>query len=194
MSWSVRNVQLLVFAATLLAFAPAASADWQVEWDDGANFLTNPAWRGLGPEQLAWMWTHTWMGHDQPLSWMTLGFDHLPRGLDPRPWHVENVLLHGTAAALLVVLLARLRKGAFAAAVLLHFRSLMAKAHALTLHPSDDDAWRHALALSRDGQRDAAFAILAQVPAVRAGHCPEAARAVLDASRAALAAGSADAP
>jgi hypothetical protein len=84
-------------------------------WDDEPNFLQNDHWRGLGPAQLAWMWTTTWMGHYQPLSWMTLGANWLVGGLDASGYHAVNVGLHAASAALLVPLLARLapRAGAW---------------------------------------------------------------------------------
>jgi hypothetical protein len=54
---------------TFVAFLPALQAGF-VAWDDDANFLNNPAYRGLGLEQLRWMWTTFHLGHYVPLSWM----------------------------------------------------------------------------------------------------------------------------
>jgi tetratricopeptide (TPR) repeat protein len=54
------------------------------------------------------MWTTTHLGHWMPLSWMSYGVDFLLWGMEPRGYHLTNVLLHAASAALLVVLVARL--------------------------------------------------------------------------------------
>jgi len=94
-----------IAAVTLLAFAPALQNGF-VSWDDAKNFLENPHYRGLGPRELAWMWTTFHMGHYVPLSWMTLGLDYLLWGMNPAGYHATSVLLHA-ANAVLVFFLAR---------------------------------------------------------------------------------------
>ena len=84
---------------TLAAFWPVLSAGF-VNWDDGANFVDNFNFRGLGWPQLRWMWTTFHMGHYQPLSWMTLGLDYLIWGMDPFGYHLTNLLLHCVNAVL----------------------------------------------------------------------------------------------
>lgn len=106
----LRWLQLAVVLATVVVFIPAYSAGWV--WDDEPNFIRNDHWRGLGLAQLGWMWTTTWMGHYQPLSWMTLGANWVLGGHDPTGYHVVNVLLHAASSALLVPLLARLAPAA----------------------------------------------------------------------------------
>jgi protein O-mannosyl-transferase len=84
-SGQARTAALVAVVAlvTFIAFLPALSADF-VSWDDERNFLTNPHYRGLGLEQLRWMWTTTLLGHYVPMSWMTLGLDYLLWGMSPR--------------------------------------------------------------------------------------------------------------
>lgn len=65
-----------------------------VAWDDAASFLNNPHYRGLGWEQIRWMFTTFHTGHFQPLSWVTLGFDYLLWGMDPFGYHLTNLLIH----------------------------------------------------------------------------------------------------
>jgi tetratricopeptide (TPR) repeat protein len=96
----------VVAVVTIVAFLPALGADF-VTWDDERNFLTNPHYRGLGLEQLRWMWSTTLLGHYVPLSWMTLGLDYVLWGMDPRGYHLTNILLHAVNA-LLVFALARI--------------------------------------------------------------------------------------
>lgn len=102
-----RLAMLAVFLATILVFSPALQAGW-LNWDDDDNFLANPMWRGLSLEHLRWMWTASWMGHYQPLSWMSLGLEWPLWGLDARGYHATNVLLQASSAVLLLCLLADL--------------------------------------------------------------------------------------
>jgi tetratricopeptide (TPR) repeat protein len=94
-------------AATLVAFAPALTAGF-VTWDDNRNFTENPFYRGLGWDQLHWMWTTALTGHYIPLSWMTLGLDYLLWGMDARGYHLTNLLLHAGASVALYFAVARL--------------------------------------------------------------------------------------
>ncbi len=93
-----------MFAAVLIAFLPALRNQF-VDWDDTDNFVRNVHYRGLGPAELRWMFTTFHMGHFQPLTWLTLGFDYtwaralLGDGMDPRAYHFTNVLLHAANAA-----------------------------------------------------------------------------------------------
>ena len=109
---------LFVVVATMIAFAPVLSSGW-VNWDDPGTFLEHDAWRGLGAEQLAWMWSQAHMGHYTPLSWMTLAVDHRIWGLDAVGYHLTNLVLHGLSAGLFFLVLQRLLpKGAWAPALL----------------------------------------------------------------------------
>jgi len=84
----------------LLAFLPALEATF-VNWDDEASFLTNTAYRGLGPAELRWMLTTTFLGHWSPLTWITWSFNYVTGGLDPWGYHLGNLLLHSANVALL---------------------------------------------------------------------------------------------
>ncbi len=100
-------IPLGIAALAIVTFAPALSAGF-VTWDDDINFLTNDAYRGLGAQQLHWMWTTFLMGHYTPLTWMTLGLDYSLWGMDARGYHATNVLIHAASAALLYFLARRL--------------------------------------------------------------------------------------
>jgi Flp pilus assembly protein TadD len=90
-----------------VAFLPALSAGF-VTWADNENFLNNPNYRGLGWPQLRWMWTTFHMGHYVPLTWMTLGFDYTLGGMNPRVYHLHNVVLHALNAMLVYALALRI--------------------------------------------------------------------------------------
>src|SRR5207247_2401170 len=82
-----------VVGATFLAFLPALDAGF-LSWDDEANLLNNPRYRGLGWAHLRWMLTTTLMGHYIPLTWMSFGVNYLVGGMDPWGYHLVNLLLH----------------------------------------------------------------------------------------------------
>ena len=69
------------------------------------NFVNNTQYRGLSLAHLRWMFTTFHGGHYQPLSWVTLAIDYTLWGMQPRGYHLTNLVLH-TANALLVYALA----------------------------------------------------------------------------------------
>ena len=95
----------MLAAVVLAAFLPTLAGGF-VPLDDDVNFVHNLAYRGLGQQQLAWMFTTRSLGHYIPLSWMSLGLDYLVWGMNPFGYHLTNVLLH-LANALLLLYLAR---------------------------------------------------------------------------------------
>jgi protein O-mannosyl-transferase len=98
----VRPTTLLAVAiavVTFVVFSPALLNDF-LTWDDDRNFVHNFNYRGLGLDQLHWMWTTTHLGHYVPLSWMTLGLDYTLWGVNAHRYHLTNVILHCAVAAL----------------------------------------------------------------------------------------------
>ena len=93
--------------ATIVAFLPVLGNGF-VDWDDDKNFINNPHFRGLGVDQLHWMWTTFHMGHYVPLSWMTLGLDYTFWGMNPTGYHLTSLLLHAANALVVFALLRRL--------------------------------------------------------------------------------------
>ncbi|HNT97784.1 MAG TPA: tetratricopeptide repeat protein [Elusimicrobiales bacterium] len=92
-----RYVPVLVAALTFIVFLPTLE-NLFVDWDDHATLVDNYRYRGLGWEQLKWMFTTSHMGHYQPLSWVTFGLDHIVWGMDPFGYHLTSVLLHSVNA------------------------------------------------------------------------------------------------
>jgi hypothetical protein len=91
--------------AVFASFAPALSNDF-VNWDDDLNLTGNAEYRGLSASHLRWMLTTTLGGHFQPLTWLSWALDYTLFGMDPRGYHLTNLVLH-TANALLVWLVLR---------------------------------------------------------------------------------------
>jgi len=88
---------VIVALLTAVAFLPALQNGF-VDWDDKSNFLLNHHYRGLGLDELRWMFTAFHMGHYVPLTWLTLGLDYLLWGMDPAGYHLTNLLLHVATA------------------------------------------------------------------------------------------------
>jgi len=99
-------VPVLIALVTFTAFLPALH-DQFVDWDDDKNFLDNPHYRGLAWAHLRWMWT-THRGHYIPLTWMTLGLDHLLWGMNPFGYHLTSLLLHAANAVVFFFVARRL--------------------------------------------------------------------------------------
>ncbi len=89
------------FLLTVFVFSPCVHHEW-LHWDDQENFILNERFRGLTPQHVWWMLTTLHMGPYQPLSWLTLGIDYTLWGMDPRGYHLTNVLLHALNSALTV--------------------------------------------------------------------------------------------
>ena len=106
-AWLGWLVPPAIFLLTFAAFFPVLQNGF-VNWDDYQNFLENPHYRGLDSTQLRWMFSTFYMGHYQPLSWMTFGLDYLFWGMNPLGYHLTNVILHAANAVIFYFVTLRL--------------------------------------------------------------------------------------
>ena len=83
----------LIVVLTCVAFAPVVHNQF-VNWDDRRLILENPNIRGLGWDQIRWMFTTFYMGSYPPLSWLSYAVDYHFWGLNPLGFHLTNVFLH----------------------------------------------------------------------------------------------------
>jgi len=90
----------LIATLVLLCFLRVLDNDFVTTWDDGAYFLDNPHYRGLSLTHLRWMFTTLYMSHYQPLSWLTHGVVYTLWGVNPKGYHLVNLLLHCANAVL----------------------------------------------------------------------------------------------
>jgi len=99
-SRGVRDVIVvgLIVLATSVSFLPALRNGFV--YDDRVTVVENLDFRGLSPSHLRWMATTFFPGHYHPLTWLTLGFDHLLWGMDPFGYHLTNLVLHAANAVL----------------------------------------------------------------------------------------------
>jgi len=109
-------VALFIAIVTLAVFFPALRNEF-VGWDDFELLVENLNYRGLGWDQLRWMFTTFHTGHYQPLSWMTFGLDYLLWGMNPFGYHLTNLVLHVANAVLFYFLVLRLLSLALSAPV-----------------------------------------------------------------------------
>jgi Flp pilus assembly protein TadD len=87
------GLPLLLLAVTALTFLPSLANDF-VEWDDYVNLVKNPAYRGLGWDNLHWDFSNVLMGHYIPITWLTFSVDYALWGMRPFGYHLSNVVLH----------------------------------------------------------------------------------------------------
>jgi tetratricopeptide (TPR) repeat protein len=101
---STASIVAAVFVV-FYCFAPQARF---LQWDDAKTLLEDPAWRGLGWENLKWMWASRHYGPWQPLSWLSWCFDYQIWGLNPTALRRTNVALHSITAGLFFLVCRRL--------------------------------------------------------------------------------------
>jgi len=123
-----------VAGLTCMIFLPALGGGF-LPWDDEANLVVNRAWRGLGPSQLGWMLTSFHKGHWIPVTWLSFALDHVVWGMDPRGYHLTNVLVHGANAGLVCLLAMRLLEAGRGAEGAARLAGGAVAALAFALHP-----------------------------------------------------------
>ncbi len=119
----------------LLVFLPSRHGTF-LNWDDDALIVQNAEFRGLGWTQLRWMFSTTFMGHYQPLTWVSYALNFESGGLNPTGYLLTNVVLHCIAAVLVFALTSRIlaiTMPRIGAAVLI--LASMAGAWLFALHP-----------------------------------------------------------
>jgi tetratricopeptide (TPR) repeat protein len=102
-----RLLLVLIPFAVLAAFSPVLSAEF-IQWDDDANFLNNPHFRGLTWPNLHWMFTTLYMSNYQPLSWLVTALGYSLWDMNPVGFHATSLCFHVLNAVLFYLLTARL--------------------------------------------------------------------------------------
>jgi tetratricopeptide (TPR) repeat protein len=100
-------VPVAIGLLTAVAFLPVLQNDF-IDWDDHANYLANPDYRGLSWGHLRWMFTTFYMSLYRPVTWITLGSDYLVWGMDPAGYHLTSLLFHCANAILFYYVVLRL--------------------------------------------------------------------------------------
>lgn len=92
----------IVFGISVGVFLPIARHGF-IQWDDQAYFVQNAEIRGWQWSNIVWFFTTTYMGHYQPLNWMSYALDYSISGLNPGRFHLTQAILHGIVASLFFV-------------------------------------------------------------------------------------------
>ncbi|HKA32671.1 MAG TPA: hypothetical protein VKH64_05635, partial [Candidatus Binatia bacterium] len=100
-------IPVLLAVATAAVFVPVLHNGF-VNWDDDATVAENLAFRQPGGPALRWMFTTFYLGHYQPLSWLSFTLDYFVWGLNPAGYHLTSMILHAVNAALFYLLCVRL--------------------------------------------------------------------------------------
>ena len=69
-----------------------------VDWDDRDLLLLNTRYRTLDAESLRWMFTTSYTGHFQPLTWLSYALDWAIWKRESFGYHLTNLVLHAGAA------------------------------------------------------------------------------------------------
>ena len=97
---------------TLVTFSPAWTCGF-VNYDDDTYVTQNPhLFAGLTANSFAWAWTTTRAANWHPLTWLSLLLDAQVYGLQPRGYHLTNLLLHIANTLLLFAVLRRMTAAA----------------------------------------------------------------------------------
>jgi Tfp pilus assembly protein PilF len=86
-----------VFLVAFLAFTPALGGEF-LNWDDNLVLTDHQDWRGLGADQVRTAFTNFRAGHYHPLTWLSFGLDYELWGMNPRGYHLANLVLHAATA------------------------------------------------------------------------------------------------
>jgi len=100
-------IPAFIAVITFVVFLPTLQNGF-VNWDDDSHLLENPHYKGLGWEQLRWMFTSCFHGSCMPLNWMTYGLDYILWGMNPSGYHFTSLLVHAANAVLFYFLSLRM--------------------------------------------------------------------------------------
>jgi len=102
----------VILLFTFILFSPAIKYDF-VNWDDDVNVTQNRNVQNLTRESVKNMFTSTVIGGYTPLTTLTFAIEHHYFGLNPKVFHITNIILHIICTALLFFILTKLRVNLF---------------------------------------------------------------------------------
>ncbi|MDD4004451.1 MAG: hypothetical protein PHW69_04520 [Elusimicrobiaceae bacterium] len=113
------GLALAVMLGSAAAMWPSAGNGFA--WDDLAYVTANDHIRDLSPAGIRNMFARTHFGLYKPVTMLSFAVNYRFSGLNPRPYHITNIMLHAANAALvftLILLLTQNSMTAFACAAL----------------------------------------------------------------------------
>lgn len=110
-------VAVLVFLAGIATFAPTLDNGFLTLAFDDAIILDTPALHELSARSVRSIATEFVHAHYVPLTFLSLAIDHAFWGLDPRGYHLTNIVLHALTGTLVFWFARRIAPSLFVAAV-----------------------------------------------------------------------------
>ena len=111
-----------VLLLTLVVYFPSLKNTFVSNWDDGGYIIANEMIRNISWKSIVYMFTHFHLGTNyHPLTTLTNAIEFHFFGLNPQPYHFNNLILHLLNTALVfyfIKLLIKNKNGALLAALL----------------------------------------------------------------------------
>jgi tetratricopeptide (TPR) repeat protein len=82
-----------IIIGNIIAFGPASGHDF-TNWDDDVNIYDNPYTADLSSDNIKAIFTSDVIGNYNPLTILSFAIERHFFGLDPTPYHINNILLH----------------------------------------------------------------------------------------------------
>ncbi len=100
-----RLLAVAVFCLVAATFLPVIH-NTLINWDDENYFITHTNYRGLSLDNIRWCFTTYYMGHYQPLNWLSYAVDYSISGMKDLHvrLHQTQVLLHALTSVLVMYL------------------------------------------------------------------------------------------
>ncbi len=99
----------LVLLVTLLAFVPSVNNEMIDTWDDGVYVTDNMTIRDLNAQNLKIMFTTSVNGTYVPIPLISFAIDYQLFKLNPKPYHIENLILHLICTLLVYLIFRKLK-------------------------------------------------------------------------------------
>jgi len=112
---------LLLLTATFVVFGRTLGYDFIFNWDDNAYVFENQALAGLSFFNIKLAFTNSYVGNYAPVQILSYMLDNIFWGMNPKGYHLTNLIIHAANGLFFYLLLARWsgkRLWAFAAAFL----------------------------------------------------------------------------
>jgi hypothetical protein len=101
----------LIILITAIAFYPSLNNGF-TNWDDRELLLENQSVKGLSSDNLKTVFSHSYAGFGgyTPLVFVSYALEYQVAGLDPRIFHLDNLLLHIMNTVLIYALILLISK------------------------------------------------------------------------------------
>ncbi len=104
-------IALMVGALVFVLYLPTLGFEF-VNWDDGTYIYNNQALKNMGAGYLAHAFTKIVNSNYHPLTMLSYKFDVLIWGLDPKGFHLTNILFHAINSSIVALLCMGLMRAA----------------------------------------------------------------------------------